>query len=1357
MGDNKPTTSSSSSSGGPLKPSFLSTPGEPPMKWEVWLRLFNDHLLAHNLENISDRRKVAILRSSLGAEGFRICSDLCPEDDLSFRDTVQRLGERFAPAPSQILARAQFNRRVQQPGEDVAQFATALRALATKCGYPERLTPELIRDRVVAGCREDKIRERLLQEPDSLTLDDALKLAQTYERATSEMKAVTEQSKPVIDKLSHANNNKRFGQSGPDPKARTRDSKPRSGRKCYCCGNSGHFAKHPDCPANGHTCTKCGKPGHFESVCISSKISGGQNNRQSGRSSRRDWRSKPNSRSSSRSSSADSEAPIGVINTAFDRSTPLQRLLCTVGGNDVELLVDTGAVASILNDATFQALRPRPDLKSTRLDLKSYTGQSIRILGQVHVPVSCGTQRVLSFPFIVVQHGDNLMGNNLLTALNFKIVQSDFATTSIAALQPTQESADLINEYPNLLLPPTTIKGAEHMPQVDPSVRPQCQHYRRVPIALEDQVRTELQRMEREGIIEKVDAAPWVSNMVVVRKPDGGVRICCDLSLVNKAIIADRYPLPTLEELTTDFAGARYFSKLDLKWGYLQVPLHVESRDLTGMVTPLGLYRWTRLPFGLSSAPSAFQKIIALIISKCDGAKNLLDDIAVWGKTKSEHDARLSRVLHKLDRYNVRLNPAKCLFGVREMDFIGHHFSADGVKPLQSNVEAIINAPQPATRKQLASFLGAAGYYMKFVPNFAEIARPLRGLMKDDAAWVWTHECETAFTELRSKIASPPVLAHFDCGSRTFVTSDASADAIGAVLSQSTEGIERPVAFASRALTPTERNYSATEREALAAIWACERWNFYLYGRRFTIRTDHQALTTLLTAKGVGRRPMRLMRWADRLLQYDFNVEHVPGKHNQVADMLSRHSAGPDSDSKADPGETAQLFTVFGSAQLAAVTPKELETATRADTILKQVAELAISGWPSSCPSAELEPYFKFRDELSTSAGTLYRGERAVIPTQLRSQVLQLAHEGHPGITRMKQRLRDTAWWPGLDHEVEQFVKTCTACIESNKSGTNLPTPPLQPIPYPSRPWQKIALDIVGELTGVPDQYRYLIVLIDLHSKWPEVRPTHTITTAAIRDFLAECFTRWGMPEEIITDNGRQFVSHEFDKFLQQHGIRHCRTALYHPQSNGAVERFNRVVKDCLKTARASETPPRDALRAMLAAYRATPHATTGLSPAELMLGRKLLLPLDILKSRPPKEVHFEAPTQRVRDKQLKQKRYADLHRRARPPQLKAGDWVRVRVQVRHSKLDKTWSEPQRIKQMLGPATALLQDGSRWNCKQLRLDRQPDPDDDGDGWDDLSPDVPGPGDKQPDVGAPAHQRPQRERRLPARFNDYELY
>ena len=370
---------------------------------------------------------------------------------------------------------------------------------------------------------------------------------------------------------------------------------------------------------------------------------------------------RPSSSGTTRESSpSESESTsVGVIISAVNLERGrLKRLRCTVGESEIELLVDSGAVASILNTRTVKALRPTPLIHNSLVDLTSYTGQKIKVVGTITLSVRCGEQHVPSFKFVMVEEGDNLMGIDLLDALGVRIT---LPGSSCQVLVVRQQSEAVVQRFPKLIKPPATIKGFVHKPAIDDSVRPCLQPYRRVPIALEEPVTAELSRMKREGIIAKIDASPWVSNMVVVRKPDGGVRICCDMSLANQAVIADRFPLPTLEELTTDFAGATYFSKLDLKWGYLQVKLHRDARDLTGMITLRGLYRWTRMPFGLSSAPSAFQKIIAIITKGCKGSKNLLDDIAVWGRTKAEHDARLACVLQRLDKFNLRLNSAKCL------------------------------------------------------------------------------------------------------------------------------------------------------------------------------------------------------------------------------------------------------------------------------------------------------------------------------------------------------------------------------------------------------------------------------------------------------------------------------------------------------------------------------------------------------------------------------------------------------------------------------------------------------------------------------------------------------------------------
>jgi len=242
--------------------------------------------------------------------------------------------------------------------------------------------------------------------------------------------------------------------------------------------------------------------------------------------------------------------------------------------------------------------------------------------------------------------------------------------------------------------------------------------------------------------------------------------------------------------------------------------------------------------------------------------------------------------LSRLQAYNTTLRADKCIIGAPEVEFNGHRISAEGIRPLQSNVQGIMDIPVPNNAKQLTRFICTAAYYMKFVPSFAAIVTPLRDCLKQDA-WLWTPECQQAFLQLKQKIAAPPVLSHFDIDARTIVSCDASGSAVGACLSQIKDGVERPIAFASRALSEAERKYSVSEREALACIY--ERWHFYLYGRKFTLRTDHQALRTLLTAGGSGHRPLRLHRWHDRLYQYNFDVVCCRGTRNAVADCLSRY------------------------------------------------------------------------------------------------------------------------------------------------------------------------------------------------------------------------------------------------------------------------------------------------------------------------------------------------------------------------------------------------------------------------------------------------------------------------------------
>ena len=527
---------------------------------------------------------------------------------------------------------------------------------------------------------------------------------------------------------------------------------------------------------------------------------------------------------------------------------------------------------------------------------------------------------------------------------------------------------------------------------------------------------------------------------------------------------------------------------------------------------------------------------------------------------------------------------------------------------------------------------------------------------------------------------------------------------------------------------------------------------------------------------------MRLLRWSDRLYQYNFNVVYRPGKHNSVADLLSR--AGNHALSKTDSAEVdADIHTVntiFGASALRAITPSELATETQNDDILIEVFMYITTGWPKKRPEdTELHAFFQIQNELTTANECIYRGNRAVIPASLRNRVLQIAHEGHCGIVKTKQRCRECVWWPGIDKHIENFVSHCTSCTVSDKGKHSLPIPPLKPVKFPSKPWSKIAIDIVGELHGTPQHARYLIVLIDLHSKWPEVRPVQTITTKSVLCFLSDLFARWGLPDEIISDNGRQFVSRDFEQYLAQLGIKHSKTALYHPQANGAVERFNRVIKQGIRTYKFENRNFDDSLRSIISNYRSTVQATTGMTPAELMLGRKIKMPLDLLALEPPqRKVYFsETLKDHVFKKQQRYKNYADKRRCAKDSHLHPGDMVRLKVQDRQ-KLDPLWSPPHLILDMPSENTAKLEDGSTWNAEKLLLDNTPNTDVQQDLINQpIRPDDPkletcqtyssgvqtsGAGrsqsrQTQPAGNAPAAlRRSTRERHTPSRYKDFEL-
>ena len=421
------------------------------------------------------------------------------------------------------------------------------------------------------------------------------------------------------------------------------------------------------------------------------------------------------------------------------------------------------------------------------------------------------------------------------------------------------------------------------------------------------------------------------------------------------------------------------------------------------------------------------------ILAGLPGVQCYLDDIIVYGKDESEHDRHLNNVLKKLQDAGLRLNPSKCQFHLSELSYLGHCVSSKGLAPDDSHVKAILEAPAPTDVSRLRSVLGMTNYYAKFVPNYATVVEPMRRLLHKDVPFEWGAEQQEAYDKVKSKIAQRVVLGLFNPNLPTVVTTDASDYGLGAVLSQVKGGQEIPLAFVSRSLSPAERKYSTGEKEALACVWACNKWYTYLWGRHFVLRTDHKALVTMLSTRGTGRQTMRIARWSAQLLQFDYTVEYKAGRENFVADALSRLPLGDEEWSDVVDEEEYVLNQVKVDSP---VTVKELQDATNNDQILIQVRKYIEEGWPGNHKSypPEVKPYLVLKEELSVVDDIVMRGNRIVIPTSLQAKFVDFAHSAHQGIVRTKQRLRETYWFPRIDKIVEEKIKTCVTCQENDKS-----------------------------------------------------------------------------------------------------------------------------------------------------------------------------------------------------------------------------------------------------------------------------------------------------------------------------------
>ena len=674
-------------------------------------------------------------------------------------------------------------------------------------------------------------------------------------------------------------------------------------------------------------------------------------------------------------------------------------------------------------------------------------------------------------------------------------------------------------------------------------------------------------------------------------------RMCGDYRPINRQTRADRYVMPTPEEIFDAVGHAKVFCTLDLRAGYNQLPVHEGDKPKTKFwgIDSHGkdcLYQWRFLPFGLKNAPAEFQRVMDRILRGLPFARAYIDDILVYSDSVAEHELHLQMIFDRLRAHGLRLHPEKCRFFQDVIEYLGHTIYPGGLGVQAIKVEAITRVPRPRDVTRVRAFLGLAGYYRRYVKGFSRIARPLTTLTRMGEPWRWDDEQEQAFLTLKEKLVQAPILRRPIRGRPFQLHTDWSSIGLGAVLTQKDdEGQEFVVAYASRSNNAAEAKYSSYEGECLAVVWAVAHFRCYLFGTPFTLVTDHQPLRWLMESSKLRG---KLARWALILQEYDFQVVHRSGVTNLDADGLSRNPCEDETDDTGARwhGETDEEVVPgwHASAYLCLMASSGVEDPDSTSTVTKdaflvdgedqdgshdiymdeRVLEYLQTGQVTSTVDARerdriLQRARRFCWEKSQLLRVWGDGKVRLVPEpSRRASLVRHAHEelGHFGVKRTHSLLQTQYWWRGMHNDVQQLVSRCGVC-DRVRASFNAPTPQLQPLPIMGLGY-RWSLDFAGPLPLTIRHHRYVLVMIEHFSKWIELVALPEKASAGVAlVFLDRVLSHFGAPAEVLTDQGSEFKG-EFDGLCEQAMIDHRTTSRDHPEADGLVERMVQTTNKAL-------------------------------------------------------------------------------------------------------------------------------------------------------------------------------------------------
>lgn len=1237
-------------------PSKMTTEGNASENWKYFKEEWGNYVIASGLDKKEPAVQVATLKCLLGRETTQILNNLGLDADKlgKVSEISAALDIYFIPTVNVIYERYIFGSAVQGPSETVDQYVARLRNLSSTCAYGT-LEKEMIRDRLVLGIRDDETKKQLICDA-KLTLDTAITTCRVNELASAQMKSLHTASAPE-QQVNKIQNRRRYQKS-----RNTRKNKS----DCWYCGT---FHPRGECPAYGKQCYRCKKYNHLEEVCES--LAKHRKRRQKPERSvkkldRSDSYSESEMSDRSEGASFSSDAfqmeSVNNFDAKFKRKWVAKLdFYCKQAVKAVVCQLDSGATVNVCDISTLKKVFGKKiEIKKSRTTIRCFGGSKIKPIGEVVLAVASKNAKC-DLIFQVVDNKSDGKEMPLLSAESCERLSLVQLMADVKLMGNLDKAQGILDTYKDVFKGIGCLEG-ECSLSVNPDVQPVKQKPRRIPVPLRGEVKEKLDELVRNQIIAKeTGPTDWISNLVVVKTPKK-LRLCLDPLHLNRALRRTEYEIPTIESLTPELSGARYFSVVDTKDGFWNIKLSHESSKLTTFWTPFGRYRFMRLPFGLCVSTDIYQCRLHEIFEGLEDVIVIQDDILVIGrgdtdeKASINHDRALEKLLARAKQANLKFNKDKIKLKQREVRYMGHIITPDGLKADPGIVSAIRQMPYPTDVTQVKSFIGMATYLSKFVPHLSSLCEPLRVLTRKDQEWTFEDEQRKAVDKVKDIISKSPVLAYFDPKKPIIIQSDASQDGLGAVVLQ--DG--RPVAYASRSLRNSEQQYAQIVKECLSILFACTRFSQLITGcGKITAQTDHRPLERIFE-KSILEAPIQLQRMMMRLQRYNLEVKFISGAKMFLADPLSRMKL-PNGEQEGRLDEVyhleEELYTEIESIKIpdnvniTQISLEKVRQATATDDVLPLLASVVKEGWPvvkEKLPSC-LHEYWDIKDELIVQDGVVFKGNRIVVPKSLRSEFIKKIHLCHLGQNASLRRARDTLYWPFMNSQIKDLVKTCQTCQELAPSQAKTP---MKSHRIPVLPWERVSMDT---FEFQKSQY---IVLVDAYSDYFEVEHLPNITTPTIIKFCKRQFARHGTPQILITDNAPQLVSIEFREFAQEWEFLHSTSSPHHSRGNGKAESAVKIAKTLMRKCSKDNI---DFYSALLE-WRNTPTVDMDSSPVQRLMSRRTRNKIPMSKELLIPEVVPEVQ-EMITQKRRRTKHHYD--KSAKPlPELEIGQEVLVKPNI---------------------------------------------------------------------------------------------